>query len=332
MASENANPRAPQHPAAASENTRAASASARRRGRAAVSLPGPVAAVLDEYADTLASAPLSEQTRRTYASKVRQYLAWLADTDTEGDALNAKDARDWAVRDYRSHLQTVLKRKPATVNNALAAVDDLYIRRGLGPASAARAELPRTAPKALSTRAAVRFLREVQRCPSPRDRAIALTPFYAGTRIAEITGLHVDDVRLSARKGILRILGKGEKVREIPIHPQLRTSLTGWLDERPDWPGADTPALFLNQRGGRLSVKGAHDIITTIAATAGLEDDDITAHVLRHTFATRLVRGRSDLVIVAELLGHARLETTRAYSRPTQQDAIDALQLLDVDH
>jgi integrase/recombinase XerC len=168
--------------------------------------------------------------------------------------------------------------------------------------------------------------------PSPRDRAIALIPFYAGTRIAEIVNLDTDDVRLSARKGVLRICGKGEKVREIPIHPQLRASLTDWLDERPDWPGADTPALFLNQRGARLSVKGAHDIITAIATTADLQDDDITAHVLRHTFATRLVRGHTDLVIVAELLGHARLETTRAYSRPTHQDTIDALKLLDVDH
>lgn len=107
-------------------------------------------------------------------------------------------------------------------------------------------------------------------------------------------------MRLSARKGILRILGKGEKVREIPIHPDLRAALSDWIGERSDWPGADTPALFLKQRGGRLSVKGVHDIIT-------------------------------DLVIVAELLGHARLETTRAYSRPTRQDAIDALDLLDVD-
>lgn len=294
-------------------------------------MSGPFAAVLDEYTAALTQAPLSEQTRRTYVSKVRQYLAWLADADTERDPLHDRDARDWAVRDYRTHLQTVLKRKPATVNNALAAVDDLYIRRGLGPANAARAELPRTAPKALDSRAAIRFLREARKCPSPRDRAVALVPFYAGTRIAEIVGLDVDDVRLSARKGILRILGKGEKVREIPIHPDLRAALSAWIDERSDWPGTDSAALFLNQRGGRLSVRGAHDIITAIAAAAGLEDDEITAHALRHTFATRLVRGRTDLVIVAELLGHARLETTRAYCRPTRQDAIDALDLLDVD-
>jgi integrase/recombinase XerC len=71
---------------------------------------------------------------------------------------------------------------------------------------------------------------------------------------------------------------------------------------------------------------------TKVAAAAGLQNHDLTAHMLRHTFATRLVRGRTDLVIVAELLGHARLETTRAYSPPTRQDAIDALKLLDSDH
>lgn len=90
--------------------------------------------MLDNYAAALESAPLSDQTRRTYASKVRQFLAWLPERDSGSDPLNAKDARDWAVRDYRTHLQAVLKRKPATVNNALAAIDDLYMRLGLGSA------------------------------------------------------------------------------------------------------------------------------------------------------------------------------------------------------
>jgi site-specific recombinase XerC len=151
---------------------------------------------------------------------VRQYLAWLAVTELEGDPLGSVAGRDWAVRDYRGYLQSVLKRSPATVKGALAAVDDFYIRRGLGPARAKRPEVPSAAPRALSGRAQIRYLRAVQACPSARDRALALVPFYAGTRIAETVALDVDDVRLSARKGVLRVLGKRERVREIPIHPQ----------------------------------------------------------------------------------------------------------------
>lgn len=235
------------------------------------------------------------------------------------------------MRDYRGYLQTVAKRSPATVNNALAAVDDFYVRRGLGPASAKRAEVPATAPRALGPKAQIRYLRAVQACPSLRDRALALVPFYAGTRIAETVGIDVDDVRLSARKGLLRVVGKGERMREVPVHPQLRRALADWLGERRDWPGAAaSPALFLNRRGGRLSGRGAHDAITGIAARAGL-DDRVTTHVLRHSFATTLVRGGTDLVIAAELLGHARLETTRAYTRPSAEDRRKAVALLPVD-
>ena len=156
-------------------------------------------------------------------------------------------------------------------------------------------------------------------------------PFYAGTRIAETVALDVDDVRLSARKGVLRVVGKGERMREVPVHPQLRTALTEWLDKRHDWLGEpDSQALFLNQRGGRLSTRGAHQVITSIAVRGGL-DDRVTAHVLRHSFATTLVCGGADLVIAAELLGHARLETTRAYTRPSAEDRAKAVGLLPVD-
>jgi len=287
--------------------------------------------VLESYVVALATAPLAEQSRRTYASKVRQFLAWLAGAEVDADPLGTVDGRDWAVRDYRAYLQAVLKRSPATVNNALAAVDDFYIRRGLGPASAKRGEVSSSAPRALSERAQIRYLRAVQACASSRDRALALVPFYAGTRIAETVALDVDDVRLSACKGVLRVLGKGQRLREVPIHLQLRVALSGWLRERPSWAGAsESAALFLNRRGGRLSARGAHEVITGIAAKAGL-DDRVTAHVLRHSFATTLVRGGTDLVIAAELLGHARLETTRVYTRPSAEDRARAINLLPVD-
>ncbi|MGH3174058.1 MAG: tyrosine-type recombinase/integrase [Streptosporangiaceae bacterium] len=115
----------------------------------------------------------------------------------------------------------------------------------------------------------------------------------------------------------------------MPIHAQLRTDLQAWLGERPDWPGAGTsPALLLNRRGRRLSVRGASDIIRAIAAEANLDEEHITAHIGRHTFATTLVRGGTDLVTVADMLGHARLDTVRLYTHPTAADRERALNLL----
>ncbi len=153
----------------------------------------------------------------------------------------------------------------------------------------------------------------------------------AATQIAETVALDVDDVQLSARKGVLRVVGKGQRLREIPIHPALRRALSDWLAERVGWPEAtQSAALFLNRRGGRLTARGAHDVITGISARAGL-DDQVTAHVLRHSFASTLVRGGTDLVIAAELLGHARLETTRGYTRPSAEDRVNAVALMPVD-
>lgn len=328
MTPENARPAPTQHPGSASENTTTPPS---RRGATPTTLPATLATTLKAYAAALAHAPLSDQTRRTYASKVRQYLAWLQTADVDGDPLTHPRVRNWAVRDYRTHLLTVAKRKPATVNNALAAVDDFYTRCGLGPAAAQRVDLPDTAPRALDKRATLRWLRAVDACTSPRDRALAGIPFYAGARIAETVALDVDDVRLSARKGTLRLLGKGAKPRVVQVHPQLREDLSRWLAERPVWPGAHaSPALFLNRRGGRLTTRGASAIIAGIAEAAAL-DDPATAHVLRHTCATILVRGGTDLVTVAQILGHARLETVRTYTKPTEEDHLKALELLPVD-
>jgi len=298
--------------------------------------------VLADYRVALGRAPLGEGTRVKYAARVRAYLVWLATAAVDGDPLGDVAARDWALRDYRAHLKTVAKAAPTTINTILAALDDFYARRGLGPAgpAAVRREAlsPRRAPRALADRQARRYLRVVEREASTRDRVVALLPYYAGLRIGEVVALDVDDVRLSARRGELRVLGKGRdggKQRTVPGHPELRPVLRAWLDARPVWPGAqDSPALLLNRRGGRLSDRAARAIIDHLGVAAGVGDDPhapFSPHVLRHTFATQLLRGGVDLVTVAELLGHARLDTTRGYTLPTDADRERALDRLVID-
>lgn len=191
-------------------------------GRPADPLPAGYAAALAGYAAALASAPLAADSRANYLSRVRGYLHWLAAADVAGDPLAAPAARDWAVRDYRVWLKTVAGRPPTTVNNTLAALDDFSTRGGLRPAAARREPLARRAPRALDERAARRSLREAERCP-PRDRLLALLPYYAGLRVGEVVALDVADVRLSARKGELVVrAGKGRdggKRRSLPAHP-----------------------------------------------------------------------------------------------------------------
>jgi site-specific recombinase XerD len=297
-----------------------------------MTLPVSFADTLADYLAALTNTPLSENTRRVYASQLRHYLTWLTIADIDGDPLTDPAARDAAVRDYRTHLQTVAHRKPTTINTALAGITDFYTRRGLGAPDARRLDLPQLAPQALGGRDTVRWLRAVERWLNPRDRVLALLPLYAGLRIGEAVALNLEDIALSARKGLITVrAGKGQRYREIPTHPVLRAELATWInDERPTWPGADTPALLLNQRGGRLTTRGASNILTTIAADAGL-DDTFTAHVLRHTFGTTLIRGGHDIVLVAELMGHARLETTRNYTLPTSADRQQAIDTLPTD-
>jgi integrase/recombinase XerC len=288
-------------------------------------------ALLAEYAIHLERTPLSGHTPRTYLGAVRAYLAWLGQAPVDGDPLNDTAAKDWAVRDYRSYLVTVAKRATATVNKHLAALQDFYVWRGLGqPQGIKRHQVPRHAPKALEPRAKLRYLRAVEAWPSVRDRALALLPLYAGTRIAEIRALDVDDVRLSARKGELHLVGKGEKSRTVPVHAKLREALAAWLAERPGKPGADSAALFTSVRGTRMTTDAIADVIEAITRAAGL-DDHVTSHILRHTFGTELTRDGVDLVTVAELMGHASLETTRLYTRPSSDDMQRAVDLLSAD-
>lgn len=313
-----------------------------------------MAAELARYQRSLAAAPLSPDTRRKYAARVRGFLLWLEtsgidagvdggrDSLLDGDPLTYPGARDGAVRDWRTWAKTVARHRATTINNTLAAIDDFYTRRGLGPAAARREALPRAAPKALTRREVLRYLRAVEHLEQPaaaRDRVVALLPYYGGLRVGEVAGLDVDDVALSARKGHLRVRGKGRdggKLRSVPLErPELRAALAAWLEQRATWPGAHEPALLLNRRGGRLSDRSARTIVTSLGVQVGLgdpsDDHGFGPHVLRHTFATELLRAGVDVVLVADLLGHTSTDTLRIYTAPTDADRTHALSLLTTD-
>lgn len=287
--------------------------------------------MLARYEDALAATQLAERTRRAYRSRVAGYLDWLAATDIDGDPLTDPRARNDAVRDYRVHLITVAERKPATVNATLTALDHFHDWLGLGPAVVQREDLPAAAPRALDDGDQRRFLRSVEQQDSPRDRALALTLFYSGVRVAELAALDVGDVALSTRKGRVIVReGTGERHREIPLHPAARTALRAWLRDRRSWPGADGAALWLNRRGGRLSARSIEQVVGAVGRAAHLDDPEapLTPQVLRHTFATRLLRQGVDVVVVADLLGHRRLDTVRRHSPPTAADREQAIDRL----
>lgn len=306
-------------------------------------VPGGYRGVYDRYAAALRRAPLDSDTRRAYDSRVRAFLAWLDATGEldGGDPLADAHARDFAARDYKTHLKTVLARSDNTVNAHLTALDHFFAHLGLGPVNIRRDLAPKLAPRALDAREQKRYLRAVERRPLSRDRAIGRLLYYSGVRVAELVALDVDDIPISARKGTVQVRsGKGEVARTIPLtDPTARRDLATWKTDRASWPGADTPALFLNRRGGRLSTRAVDQLLDELAADADLVDDNgdpvCSAHTVRHTFGTNLLRPATgegaDIVVVAELMGHARLDTTRRYTLPTHADLEQAVNRLPTD-
>ena len=286
---------------------------------------------LTAYNDWLYRQPLAAKTRAAYRFQVRQYGSYLAQRPSKDDPLYTPFTRDYAVRDYKTYLKVERQAKPTSVNLALAAIDHFHQFIGNDRPRVQRESLPAQAPRALKPEEQKAFLRAVERTPMVRDRAIARLLFYTAIRLGECAALSLDDVRVSARKGILVIRsGKGDTYREVPLNTEVREALRLWLKERTRrFPQTSDPAVFLGPKGKRLSARAIDLIIRKIGANAHLE---LSAHVLRHTCLTNLVRHGNDLVLVAEIAGHKRLETTRRYSLPSVEDRMVAMEKLHVDY
>ena len=177
---------------------------------------------------------------------------------------------------------------------------------------------PRLLPETLDV-AEVESLLEA--APDLRGRALLELLYAAGLRVSEAIGLDRED--LSTEGGYVRVIGKGDKERLVPVGDVALDWLGRWLEE-------DRPALlarhhveplrggplFLGDRGGRLARQQAFAIVRGAARRAGLAEG-VSPHTLRHSFATHLLEGGADLRIVQELLGHASISTTQLYTHVT---------------
>jgi integrase/recombinase XerC len=154
----------------------------------------------------------------------------------------------------------------------------------------------------------------IEAAPTPRDRAILETLYGGGLRVSELVGLDRDDLDL--RRGVARVRGKGRKVRLAPLGGAAARALADWLGARPR--GQDPRPVFLNRRGGRLTVRSVHRLIQQCALRAGV-DPRATPHTLRHSFATHLLDRGADLREVQELLGHKNIATTQVYTHVSME-------------
>lgn len=288
--------------------------------------------LLATYAESLERQPLATRTRGAYMAQVSSFVSWLAASEHGALALSEQRVRDSAVREYKRHVKTDRKWAPTSVNQALAAIDNFYRSLSLGRPDVAREDLPQLAPRSLDADDQRSLRRAVERCPSARDRAIATVFLYTALRLSELGALDLADMSMSARRGRLKVrLGKGDAYREVPLNSACRAALEEWLIARVDQlskgQGAHVnhKALWLARSGRRLSTRAIDLVVRRLAADAGLE---LSAHMLRHTCVTNLVRAGTDVVLVAELAGHRRLDTTRRYSLPSEADRDAAVEAL----
>lgn len=277
---------------------------------------------------------LAKNTIFAYRRDLNNYLAFLEREKIEAPV----DISDETVNSYLKQIAESGGLASNSVARMLAGVRGLHrfwLYEGVTEQDpSARVKPPKTPkrlPKAIS-------ISEVERLisisgPDPdqedsialdiariRNRAILELLYATGARISELTALNLDDL---LDPTMLRLFGKGSKERVVPVGGYAQRALSAYLvRSRPALvgKGKGTPALFLNQRGTRLSRQSAWQIISDAAEQAELIAE-VSPHTLRHSFATHLLEGGADVRVVQELLGHSSVATTQIYTLVT----VDAL-------
>jgi integrase/recombinase XerC len=292
-----------------------------------------LALAIDRYLGELGRQNASPHTIRNYASDLGQFRDYFSPPGAETPALISIEAallREWLTSLYDRKLD------PISIRRKLAAVRSFFqfllreksvtrnVARALRtPKAAKRVPMVPTAEQA-NTLVDQVGLDQFERPYPERDVALFELLYGCGLRISELVGLNVGDFDLGERW--IRVRGKGRKERQVPYGEKASVSLKKYLAQRAAKPGER--ALLVNHRGGRLSDRGAREIVKFYARMIS-GDAALHPHSLRHAYATHLLADGADLRAIQELLGHARLATTQKY---TQVSLTDLMAVYDKAH
>ncbi|MET2012906.1 site-specific tyrosine recombinase XerD [Microbacterium chocolatum] len=269
---------------------------------------------------------LSEHTVAAYRRDLAAYAAWL-------DGRGIRDTSEIGVETVTDFVAARASSEPAPAASSLArlqsSVRGLHrhlTREGVETEDPTRRmrppRQPRRLPKALTIAQVEDLLDAAGPAPAEavpadavalRDRALLELLYATGARVSEIVQLDVDDL---ADREVVRVRGKGDKERMVPVGSYARAALEAYLTRaRPELArrGRGSARLFLGARGAPLSRQSAWLVIRAAAERAQLTAH-VSPHTLRHSFATHLLQGGADVRVVQELLGHASVATTQIYT------------------
>lgn len=294
-----------------------------------------LARLIAEYHHWLAvERGLAPNSRAAYRRDLRRYSAWL-----RGRGVASLDAvGDTTVHEYVAHLRDLRDEQGApqlaasSIARSLVAVRSFHrfcVQEGEAESDPTEAvgapRVPQGIPKALREDE-IEALLAVTESNDPlarRDQAILELLYGSGLRISELVGLDLDAIDLD--DGMVRVLGKGDKERVVPVGRRARVALDDYLGHgRPALrrPAVrrrgDSDAVFLNARGARITRQGCWKLVRDAGARAGL-GSSLSPHVLRHSCATHMLDHGADIRVVQELLGHASVSTTQVYTKVTPE-------------
>jgi integrase/recombinase XerD len=292
--------------------------------------PDRLARLLAEHQDWLAvERGLAANSRAAYRRDLRRYASFLRERGVDDPAAVGEET----VQDYVRYLGSITDDEgravlaPSSIARALVAVRSFHgfcAAEGFLPTDPSEEvdapRVPQGIPKALDEEQVEALLGAVTgNGPLPqRDRALLETLYATGIRISEAVGLELGDLDLE--DGLVRVLGKGDKERIVPMGRSARRVVGAYLADgrlalrSARRRGADSDAVFLNARGGRISRQACWSIVRSAGARVGL-DAHLSPHVLRHSCATHMLDHGADLRVVQELLGHASISTTQVYTK-----------------